>query len=438
MTKSIGRENIHINFCNSQINNKKSRINDIEKNVRDITAYFLMNEIDLDNFDVSRQGFINQIALEEQTLKQYLSNKEFKQNELEKQQETLKINNDVIQLNKLSLAEQTTNPLYIEVSNLLNNLNINIDTNISQMIKEIESKVLCNSQEIQILKNSISLSKQKLSEVDVKELGQKITNLNNDILTVNDWIIAYKNRYNNLISNDNELDINKLVDFESDTKRKIDLNQSILNNLTEILEHINYLNENKNWLDKNSKLVELKKELEKVSKAKLELVYAKKLGAEFITNRINDYFNLNIINQIYSKIDPHPESTYIDFEPDFTNDNPELNVHAFNDERTKKIAPILYLSSAQVNILSLSIFLARSLQGKNYILNTIFMDDPVQHLDSINTLSFIDLLRTIITDLDRQIIISTHSESFYNLIKRKIDPDYYEAKFIELKGFGQL
>ena len=211
-----------------------------------------------------------------------------------------------------------------------------------------------------------------------------------------------------------------------------------MNNLTEILEHINYLNENKNWLDKNSKLVELKKELEKVSKAKLELVYAKKLGAEFITNRINDYFNLNIINQIYSKIDPHPESTYIDFEPDFTNDNPELNVHAFNDERTKKIAPILYLSSAQVNILSLSIFLARSLQGKNYILNTIFMDDPVQHLDSINTLSFIDLLRTIITDLDRQIIISTHSESFYNLIKRKIDPDYYEAKFIELKGFGQL
>ena len=88
LTKSIGRENIHINFCNSQINNKKSRINDIEKNVRDITAYFLMNEIDLDNFDVSRQGFINQIALEEQTLKQYLSNKEFKQNELEKQQET--------------------------------------------------------------------------------------------------------------------------------------------------------------------------------------------------------------------------------------------------------------------------------------------------------------------------------------------------------------
>lgn len=440
LTKLISKENLHINFCKSLISNKKSRLKEIEKDLLDITTYFSLNKIDIHNFEAARQGLINQIALDEQSLKQHLPNKELKQNELEKQQELLKINNDIIQLNNLRLAEQTTNPLYIEVSSLLNNLNINIDTNISQMIKEIESKVLSYSQEIEILKNSISLSKRELFELDdVKELGQKIIKLNNDILIANDWITTYKNRYSNLISNRNdEVDLNKLNDFEIDIKRKIELNQNILNNLTEILEHINYLNENKDWIDKNSKLIELKKDLEKVSNAKLELLYSKKIGAEFITNRINEYFNLNIINQIYSKIDPHPESTYVDFEPDFTNDNPELNVHAYNDERTNKIAPILYLSSAQVNILSLSIFLARSLQGKNYILNTIFMDDPVQHLDSINTLSFIDLLRTIITDLDRQIIISTHSESFYNLIKRKIDPDYFDAKFIELKGFGQL
>ena len=68
------------------------------------------------------------------------------------------------------------------------------------------------------------------------------------------------------------------------------------------------------------------------------------------------------------------------------------------------------------------------------------MDDPIQYLDSINVLSFIDLMRIIITDkkIDRQLVISTHDENFFRLLKRKFDPDFYAAKFIEFESYGKL
>ena len=102
------------------------------------------------------------------------------------------------------------------------------------------------------------------------------------------------------------------------------------------------------------------------------------------------------------------------------------------------MSPVVYLSSAQVNILSLCIFLSKVLSEKNTTFNTIFIDDPIQHLDGINLLSFIDVLRTITTDLGRQIVISTHNEQFYKLLKVKMDEKYYPSKFIELTSTGKI
>jgi exonuclease SbcC len=68
------------------------------------------------------------------------------------------------------------------------------------------------------------------------------------------------------------------------------------------------------------------------------------------------------------------------------------------------------------------------------------MDDPIQFLDSINTLSFIDLIRMVISEqgLNQQMFISTHDENFFKLLKRKIDPDFYSANYMELETFGML
>ena len=127
-------------------------------------------------------------------------------------------------------------------------------------------------------------------------------------------------------------------------------------------------------------------------------------------------------------------------ETQFDGIKPKLFIKAINIDKTREIDPILYLSSGQVNILSLSIFLAKALQNKDTMINTIFMDDPIQYLDSINVLSFIDLLRSIVMDkkLDRQLVISTHDENFFNLLKKKFDPNYCNSKFIEFESYGKL
>lgn len=159
---------------------------------------------------------------------------------------------------------------------------------------------------------------------------------------------------------------------------------------------------------------------------------------DYIMNKTNEYFNSDIINQIYNKIDPHPMMKHIKFITEKDNDGLKTHIYTYDESETDKMSPVVYLSSAQVNILSLCIFLSKVLSEKNTTFNTIFIDDPIQHLDGINLLSFIDVLRTITTDFERQIVISTHNEQFYKLLKVKMDERYYPSKFIELTSTGKI
>lgn len=43
-------------------------------------------------------------------------------------------------------------------------------------------------------------------------------------------------------------------------------------------------------------------------------------------------------------------------------------------------------------------------------------------------------MRAIISETDWQIIISTHEENFYELMKVKLDSRYYNSKFLCLNG----
>ena len=70
--------------------------------------------------------------------------------------------------------------------------------------------------------------------------------------------------------------------------------------------------------------------------------------------------------------------------------------------------------------------------------NSIFIDDPIQSMDSINVLSTIDLIRSIIVNERRQIILSTHDNKFFNLLKKKIPYPQYRSRFIELETFGKV
>lgn len=198
-----------------------------------------------------------------------------------------------------------------------------------------------------------------------------------------------------------------------------------------------------------SKRISIESEMKKIEEKLTNLRYVeaeltsdlKKINS-FIQSLANDFFKTNLINQIYSAIDPHPEFKEVRFECKLSGtDKGELNIFAYDPDRKEQIPPVLSFSAAQINVLSLSVFLARALTtvDKNGdSVNCIFVDDPIQSLDSINILSFIDLLRNLVVRFDKQIIISTHDENFHELMKKKIPGEIFKSKFIRLESFGKV
>lgn len=89
----------------------------------------------------------------------------------------------------------------------------------------------------------------------------------------------------------------------------------------------------------------------------------------------------------------------------------------------KDLKPYQYFSEAQKNIINLSLFLSNTLSQNWSGFRTIFLDDPVQHFDDLNAYAFLELLKSLILDNDKnerkQIIISTCDNRLFNLIREK-------------------
>lgn len=157
--------------------------------------------------------------------------------------------------------------------------------------------------------------------------------------------------------------------------------------------------------------------------AEKELIIEKENLRSYLKDTIESYFYTPLINAVYRKIDPHPDYKSIEFECDFAENKPRLQIYTLSsNDKGEEVwsVPSLYFSTAQINILSLSIFLARALKTKDnsgQSVDCIFIDDPIQSMDSINILSFIDLFRGITLSLDKQLIVSTHEENFHLLLQ---------------------
>ena len=100
-------------------------------------------------------------------------------------------------------------------------------------------------------------------------------------------------------------------------------------------------------------------------------------------------------------------------------------------------APETVLSSSQMNVLAVSVFLAFNLGMPALPLNTVILDDPLQSLDDLNLLGLIDLLRR--TRDERQLVISTHDRRFASLLERKLRPveDGQRTVVVDLQGWDR-
>ncbi|PUZ26121.1 hypothetical protein DCC81_17945 [Chitinophaga parva] len=386
-------------------------------------------------------------------LSSYKKKEEELNNLLKKQNQTQKILNDILAKSRDELK------LLIQIIEALNQ---------SEQYRAVLAwfQINFNTEEasIDILQNELVEN-----ELLIKEYFEKIGTLRVEQENITLELSAYdqqaeEKKLYNLVSEKERADA-KMDGFRSLLKDKLDIesqfidfktlsatldlkeqgfklsqitNKSLLEEYSKIEKYADHINEFLRSENAKIQLQNLASEKEFLEQnVRSLLIKEVEKTKSFLQIKVKEFFFEDLINDLYQKIDPHPDFKEVHFSADFDADSPRLDVFV-RDRMNKKadLIPNLYFSTAQINILSLSIFLASALNTPDY--NCIFIDDPIQSMDSVNILSTIDLLRSLVLNYNKQIILSTHDETFFNLLKKKMPPGQFKSKFLELESVGRV
>lgn len=353
-------------------------------------------------------------------------------------------NSYTIETNKNSLDSIETQEYFKKFESLILLFNIDnphvnaeyLNKNIKEFEGYLKEKNVENDDISVKIKGFLQVLESEELEVFEADIDGEINNSESQIKLFRDFIENYTSRFNKYISSET-ISSDVISDFILKVNSEYERLTNLKSELNSFGIDLELIKENVNANDLSNKIRELESEIPALVRSSEKFHSARKDCMEYIQTGINDYFNKDVINLIYGRIEPHPKLTKIDFLTDFNErGEPRLLITTGNDEG--QVNPILFLSAGQVNVLSLSIFLARCFEYGNKEIETIFMDDPIQNLSDINVLSFIDLLRTLITEHNKQIVISTHDEKFFRLLQNKLPEEYCNTKYFEFESMGKL
>ena len=329
-----------------------------------------------------------------------------------------------------------------------------LKSSISEALKTLNHRFESRNENIKIVKAEVDILKELYSSsffnhLPVNKEGLKTQKAKNtsQITELNSLLREFfttVNRFNlgHLLEGDNWGSLKqRFADEVSTYHHKFEQSKAQINALGSLKELSGQVLDYVEFTKSTKRLNEVKQRIVSCESIKQTLIADLRLINDSLKSQIDQYFHVDLINTIYRKIDPHPDFKRITFQCLFSDEGkPKLQVYIENNEGNDTISPTLSFSSAQINVLSLSIFLAKALNvknGKNDV-DCIFIDDPVQSMDSINALGVIDLLRNLSVTHGKQIIISTHDDNFHGLLKQKLPPSLFNSKFLELESFGKV
>ncbi len=144
-----------------------------------------------------------------------------------------------------------------------------------------------------------------------------------------------------------------------------------------------------------------------------------------------------LVEDIYSRLDPHPTFKVLEFDHAMYRSKPTTNAVVRDSIEEIDAEPLLVFSSSQANIVALSYFLAVGVAAVSRRLPFVMLDDPLQSMDDVNVLGFADLCRYI--RRDRQMFVSTHDKRFASLLERKLVSrgDDHLTEVIEFWGWDR-
>lgn len=359
----------------------------------------------------------------------------------------------------LSIAQAKTretslqqNPDFDKFSTYLTEKRIDEHNNLTQAFAEYGEKLSTELAELESRRSTLTISLNAIKEklmtaglwISIDEFQSKLNASHGQYSRSWEVITSFKTSLSHIIDIDLTQPLTELTSQLAEVHHKARLTQevhdsnlrncSLLNQKLELL--LPYID---NTSLKN-KITELQENLINQQSVDHEITSELVKVIDYLKSKISGFFYTSLINTIYRKIDPHPTFKNVQFQTTFELDQqPKLHI-LVTDERGEIIPPTLYFSAAQLNILSLSIFLARAIHAKNgqESLDLILIDDPIHSMDSINVLATIDLLRNISNQYGKQIIISTHNENFFNLLQKKVPSHIFSSKFLTLESYGVL
>lgn len=316
----------------------------------------------------------------------------------------------------------------------------------------------------------VSLIKKDIEEKCLLSLNEKISNLSNNTILAIYRKFNNKSKFINAVTNCSDVMeeiYNKIIESETnskDSEDQVDIAFSLIANLSKELTE-NYLKENEkyNFSNVKTKYNINEMSLEKISLKTIE-IKRKYISSQFyasfdslqkeiisleeqknILSEIRDQLK-GFFDAIDQAIENYKKQIIDEIEIPFFVYSSRLlqsyqggqGVLMENDGETIRFnAPgsehdILYtMSSGQLSAVLLSFSLAMNKIYAGEGIKTMFIDDPIQCMDDINMISFVELLRREFGDC--QIVLSTHEEDFSNFIRYKFGKYGIKAQAITLK-----
>lgn len=290
-----------------------------------------------------------------------------------------------------------------------------VDKKVTSELKTVEKQLAELKENISNLKVHAGFSKDMIMR-DIIETAQKNKRtIRADYNYINSQVISYRTRNNFFF-----------VDLIVRIEQKFSAFLANLLTSQKITGKKESVIENKKLLEFKKR--ELREGNSKLQKVNLALDETMSYFSELASNSINS----EVLNDMFMYIEPHLKYDEISFRVDLNGNNKGIYIQARSNSMDDDNTPIYYLSEAQINILSICIFLADHAREVEYSINSIVIDDPVQSMDDLNSYALIDLCKIFSRRFKKQIIITTHNRSFFNLFRNKLPEERYSTKFISL------
>ena len=414
-----------------------------------------------------KESYTELADIPEDKIRQVLeANKEMYANSILEKQGCLKSLEEELSKKELQLAEikKNTEIVYKEISTIksgdfyigyvskLENARLTDETFLQwkELVKEENTKQVKIKAEIQKSKQELAILKEKEVLVERINILQKqyderiaqMQKIDKERIQILEYLET-ECRLNDIHSQSSDQEVVSIFEqalkLQKTLKAEQEKRQMTLGNYILVLHLIETFFGNKRI---EAELNDLRKQEEKIKH--LEKTIKEEIdGIQYYLERfVKSYFELDLINRLYNAIDPHPDYKEIQFKCDFKLKNPRLKILLSSKEDGKEsIVPNLYFSTAQMNILSFCIFLAKALfatDNERKSMDCIFIDDPIQAMDDINILSIIDLLRNVAFSMDKQIVLTTHDRNFFELLQKKVPDTLFNSRFITLPERGKI